>query len=325
MKRWWKLAVCSALLGCGLVHSGFAQDSSNVAAAEHRQKQDAVCTKCHDESESKPILAIYQTPHGVTGDARTPSCQSCHGESQKHLAGNADGKGRPAPDVVFGAKHTTAGYAPNDASTQSEACLTCHKSGLRQHWPGSQHQTNDVACANCHSVHKANDPMLVKTLQPEVCFGCHKEQRAQIKQISAHPLDVGKMACSDCHNPHGSAGPKLLAKNTVTETCFSCHAEKRGPFLWEHQPVTEDCTNCHTPHGSNITPLLKSRPPFLCDECHDGPHNSQAPYGTAVTGLQGGGAAPGGNPNSNAVGRACLNCHVMVHGSNSPAGAFLHH
>jgi hypothetical protein len=23
-------------------------------------------------------------------------------------------------------------------------------------------------------------------------------------------------------------------------------------------------------------------------------------------------------------GRACLNCHSMVHGSNSPSGAFLH-
>ena len=192
------------------------------------------------------------------------------------------------------------------------------------HWPGSQHQVNDVPCASCHRVHAASDPMLVKSEQPTVCFTCHKEQRAQIRQISSHPLDVGKMACSDCHNPHGSAGPKLLAMNSVTETCATCHAEKRGPFLWEHQPVNEDCTNCHTPHGSNIAPLLKSRPPFLCDECHDGPHNSQAAYGTAVAGLQGGGVLPGGNPNSNAVGRACMNCHVMVHGSNSPAGAFLH-
>ena len=325
MKRGWNLVLASALLMLGAVNAALADDTSSGAAADNRHQKDAVCTKCHDESESKPVLAIYQTPHGVTADSRTPSCQACHGESQKHLAGSADSKTRPAPDVVFGSKHTTAGYAPNDANSQSEACLTCHKSGLRQHWPGSQHQSNEVACANCHTVHSASDPMFVKTEQPEVCFGCHKEQRAQTKQISTHPLDAGKMACSDCHNPHGSPGPKLLAKNTVTETCFTCHAEKRGPFLWEHQPVTEDCTNCHTPHGSNITPLLKSRPPFLCDECHDGPHNSQAPYGTAVAGLQGGGALPGGNPNSNAVGRSCMNCHVKVHGSNSPAGAFLHH
>jgi DmsE family decaheme c-type cytochrome len=323
MKRmqWWLVAANLVLLACSFVPSARAGDIS----VEERQKRDAVCTKCHDETESRPILAIYQTPHGVSADSRTPSCQSCHGESEKHLAGDANGKGRPAPDVVFGSKHTKAGYAPNSATAQSEACLTCHKAGLRMHWPGSQHQINDVACASCHSIHRATDPVFVKAEQPAVCFTCHKDQRAQTKQVSTHPLDAGKMACSDCHNPHGSAGPKLLAKNTVNETCYTCHAEKRGPFLWEHQPVNEDCTNCHTPHGSNITPLLKSRPPFLCDECHDGPHNSQAPYGTAVAGLQGGGALPGGNPNSNAVGRACMNCHVMVHGSNSPAGAFLHH
>ena len=305
--------------------SGACAQESPGDAAQRRQQADAVCTKCHDESESKPILAIYQTPHGVTGDSRTPACQSCHGESKQHLAGASEGAKRPAPDVVFGAKHTTAGYVPNASGSQSEPCLTCHKSGLRTHWADSQHQRNDLACASCHKVHTGKDPILVKTEQQTVCFTCHKEQRAQVKLFSTHPLDAGKMACSDCHNPHGSPAPKLLAKNTVNETCFTCHAEKRGPFLWEHQPVSEDCTNCHTPHGSNLTPLLKSRPPFLCDECHDGPHNSQAPYGTAVAGIQGGGAPVGGNPNSNAVGRACMNCHVMVHGSNSPTGAFLHH
>jgi DmsE family decaheme c-type cytochrome len=312
-----------AALGLAVPIAGTAADSGN--GAEARRGEDAVCTKCHDESESKPILAISQTPHGVVGDGRTPACQSCHGQSRDHLAGAKDSKTRPAPDIVFGSKHTTAGYAPTDAKGQTEACLTCHKAGLRMHWPGSQHEANDVVCANCHTVHAAKDPVLVKVEQPNVCFNCHKEQRAQVKQISTHPLDVGKMACSDCHNPHGSPAPKLLAKNTINETCFTCHAEKRGPFLWEHQPANEDCTNCHTPHGSNITPLLKSRPPFLCDECHDGPHTSQSPVGTGVAGIQGGGIVPGGSPSVINVGRSCMNCHVMVHGSNSPTGAFLHH
>ncbi|MCL1961987.1 MAG: DmsE family decaheme c-type cytochrome [Desulfovibrionaceae bacterium] len=297
---------------------------SGQPAVEERKRQDGICTKCHDETETKPILAIYQTPHGVSSDGRTPSCQACHGESKKHLGGNVDGTGRPPPDMVFGTnKRTTAGFVPNDHEAQSETCLNCHKAGMRMRWPGSQHQANDLTCANCHPVHNAKDPVLVKDQQPAVCFTCHKEQRAQIKQISAHPIDANKLVCSDCHNPHGSPGPKLLAKNTVNETCFTCHAEKRGPFLWEHQPATEECTNCHTPHGSNITPLLKSRAPFLCDECHDGPHVSTQVAGPSVTGLQGGGVAAGGNPSTLMVGRACMNCHVMVHGSNSPAGAFL--
>jgi hypothetical protein len=71
--------------------------------------------------------------------------------------------------------------------------------------------------------------------------------------------------------------------------------------------------------------LLKSRPPFLCDECHDGPHTSQSPVGTGVAGIQGGGIVKGGSPSVINVGRSCMNCHVMVHGSNSPTGAYLHH
>ena len=93
---------------------------------------------------------------------------------------------------------------------------------------------------------------------------------------------------------------------------------------FEHQPVVENCANCHTPHGSNITPLLKDRAPMLCADCHDGPHNSKAPYGANMGGLQTAatntktGAAL--TATQMATGRACLNCHVMVHGSNSPAG-----
>jgi DmsE family decaheme c-type cytochrome len=164
--------------------------------------------------------------------------------------------------------------------------------------------------------------LLSKGTQQEKCFTCHKEQRADTLKISTHPIDAGKMVCTDCHNPHGAAGPKLLKMNTVNETCWQCHADKRGPFLWEHQPAVEDCTNCHTPHGSNITPLLKSRPPFLCQECHNGPHNSKSAVGPNAGGFQDGlsptNAAKSGLifPSTQATARGCMNCHAMVHGSN---------
>jgi DmsE family decaheme c-type cytochrome len=308
-----------------------AQITTHATAAEGLER-DAVCTKCHDSSEVKPILSIYQTKHGVKGDLRSPSCQSCHGESQDHVKNTGGKATRNMPDVVFGTKRgSSVAYPPSEPKVQSTACLSCHgKDVNRTHWEGGVHQTNDLTCASCHEVHTAHDKVRDKQTQPEVCFACHKEQRAQSKKISHHAIGEGKVVCSDCHNPHGSAGPKMMKKNTVTETCYTCHAEKRGPFLWEHQPVTEDCTNCHTPHGSNITPLLKSRAPFLCDDCHDGPHNSQAPAAGVVGGIQNGLKNSGANanklanPSSSYAGRACLNCHVMVHGSNSPAGAFLH-
>jgi DmsE family decaheme c-type cytochrome len=133
----------------------------------------------------------------------------------------------------------------------------------------------------------------------------------------------GKVICSDCHNPHGASGDtKMLKEFTINETCYTCHADKRGPLLWEHQPVRENCLNCHVPHGSNEPRLMKERMQFLCSSCHSGTGNS---HGGA---FGGGGSIPNRGPGTNKTvsylgnQRDCLNCHSQVHGSNSPAGAF---
>ena len=273
--------------------------------------KDAVCLKCHEE---KPVVYLFKTKHGVTGDTRAPSCQSCHGQSDDHLKNK-----KTSPDVIF--KKGT--FAVSEVKAQNANCLACHdKDAKRTNWSGSAHQVNDVACISCHTVHAEHDKVRERTTQAETCFTCHKEQRTDSHKISHHPLAEGKVTCADCHNMHGSSGPKMLKKDTVNQTCFTCHAEKRGPFLWEHLPVTENCNNCHNPHGSNVAPLLKTRAPFLCQSCHDGPHNSATPRGPNTGGTQGGLKTT--LPSENNVGRACMNCHVMVHGSNHPAGALLH-
>ncbi len=322
-KFWLALVAVAVGLGTGgvaLAADAPAQDQAKQDMVKQALARDAVCTKCHDENDNKAILSIYQTKHGVKADSRTPGCQTCHGPSDAHVKNPQGTRVRPSPDVVFGPKSSTP------VSEKNDVCLLCHKSGARTYWTGSIHQYRDVACANCHQVHVPRDPVLAKITQPDVCFGCHKTQRAQIHLISTHPILVGKVACSDCHNPHGSSAPKLMVKDTVNETCYTCHAEKRGPFLWEHSPVVDDCTNCHTPHGSTKPALLKARAPWLCQECHSGDHgaaiNSGAnlPTGNATTvnGLQ-----PLGNqsPRAQTNARACLNCHVLIHGSNHPAGA----
>jgi DmsE family decaheme c-type cytochrome len=281
---------------------------------------DKVCTRCHDETESRPVLAIYKTAHGVKADSRTPGCQSCHGPSEAHVTNPKGSSTRPPVDVDFNPR---GGTAPE---ILAQTCITCHQNGQRTHWDGSEHQHNGLVCTSCHEIHTHGDRVLNKVSQPEVCFTCHTAQHAQFHRQSTHPVVAGEMGCSDCHNPHGSVGPHLMLKNSVNETCYTCHADRRGPFLWEHTPVTEDCTNCHTPHGSNNGPLLKARTPWLCQECHtsdhSGPMNSgtNLPNGNATT-L--GGLLPLGNqaPRSQMNGRNCLSCHALVHGSNHPAGA----
>ena len=91
---------------------------------------------------------------------------------------------------------------------------------------------------------------LKTAFEPDTCFQCHKDRRAQMFRSSHMPMREGKIVCSDCHNPHGSFTEALLKKDSINDTCYTCHAEKRGPFLFEHEPVRENCVNCHDPHGT---------------------------------------------------------------------------
>ncbi len=266
------------------------------------------CLSCHKDAA---VTQIFSTPHGTKGDAHSPmgqqGCESCHGPSDAHAAGFA--KGSPAlPAVLF------RGPDASPVAVRNQACLGCHQNGLRMDWAGSQHQNSNLACVSCHTIHVAKDPILVKATQPNVCFTCHAEQRAQSMQFSHHPIREGKVVCSDCHNPHGSPGPKLLKEVRVNDTCYNCHADKRGPFLWEHQSVREDCTNCHNPHGSINQRLLKEKPPFLCLGCHAAT-NDMGGEGVSHAALA------GGTSFYIQGDRACLNCHSQIHGSNSPSGS----
>ena len=303
-----------------------------LAADDVVLKGDAVCTECHDETEAYPVYSIAKTRHGTRADARTPTCTSCHGESTPHVKNQrAEGqKERPKPDRVFDgplrglpSARTVAFSAEKlapavnkrlrqPAQELNAGCVGCHQGGQRIHWQGSMHETRDVACTSCHQVHVQHDRVRDRLTQSEVCFICHKEQRAQINRMSRHPILEGKVGCSDCHNPHGTAGVKLLVRDNVVDTCYTCHMEKRGPFIFNHQPVTDDCSICHNPHGSSVANLLKTRPPFLCQQCHE-PTSHRGNIPGLLPGV-GTGAGQRGITQA----RACLNCHTNIHGGNNP-------
>jgi DmsE family decaheme c-type cytochrome len=317
------MAIASRLQGWILLAAALGVLAPLAAQAQDKAprkdlvlKGDAVCTRCHDETEEYPVLSIGKTRHGTVADGRTPSCTSCHGESPTHVNKPADAKERPKPDRMF----SKASLTPMES--RNEACMTCHRrDSTRSHWEGSTHQLRDVACTSCHQIHTQHDRVREKITQTEVCFSCHKEQRAMMNRPSRHPIPEGKVVCSDCHNPHGSVGPKLVKRDSVNDTCYTCHMEKRGPFVHNHEPVAEDCMNCHNPHGTVVENLLKARAPFLCHQCHT-PHGPNVPTlagrlavpGTTITA-----ATTGKNPINITQGRGCLNCHTEVHGSNNPS------
>lgn len=318
IKKALRLALHSAFLGL-VLSSGAAYAADAPQGKDLVLNGDAKCTKCHDESDSPEVLAIGKTKHGVRADGRTPTCTSCHGASEDHRNNPSGAEKRPTPDRTFtkGTKTT--------AADRNEACLSCHQKDSKRHlWAGSAHEAADVACSNCHQVHAAHDKVRDKRTQPEVCFACHKEQRALANKPSHHPVLEGKVVCSDCHNPHGSAGPKLMKRDSVVETCYACHMEKRGPFVHNHRPVSDDCSNCHMPHGTVADSLLKARPPLVCYQCHSG-HGTPGVAGVApsVNNVTGASISNGTSPKANTnieQARGCLNCHTEIHGSNNPNG-----
>ena len=291
-----------------LVLAVFGVQQQALAAREVKDivlPGDAKCVKCHDETEAYLVLSMATNKHGMAKDGRLPSCVGCHGPSETHTNKPDGMKERPKPEFPYGKR------TKDDIAGHNQVCADCHKGGRKfMDWASSAHAARDVACTDCHKLHVQKDPMRDKRTQPEVCYNCHKEQRILFNKPSHHPVPEAKMACSDCHASHGSTGPKLVQRDTIADTCFTCHMEKRGPFVRKHEPA-EDCTICHNPHGTAVDSLLKVRAPMLCQQCHEPTqHRGGMPNFTA------------GNSTSNigiTGGRACMNCHTNIHGTNNPA------
>jgi DmsE family decaheme c-type cytochrome len=267
------------------------------------------CMTCHSEGKDPAAHEVFLTPMGISGAANSPfaegshDCETCHGPSKSHRRKQKDGTRLP-PAVTFAANTPFA--------EQNEICLGCHSGDNRMHWTGSLHEEEEVPCAGCHEVHAARDPVMDKLAQQDKCFSCHPRTRAETFMASSHPLRFGEMTCTDCHDPHNGNNDFLLIRSTVNDTCYTCHAEKRGPFLWEHAPVSEDCSLCHNAHGSNHAALLTQRSPLLCQQCHSPSGHPSVAYTSE--------AAENTYEQRFLLARSCENCHAQVHGSNHPSG-----
>jgi predicted CXXCH cytochrome family protein len=224
----------------------------------------------------------------------------------------------------------------------SEACLSCHRRGEHALWEGSAHESRNMSCSTCHSVHAAKSPQagpasmaygvgaaeatggqpglaahaqgsnaqLNAATEMELCARCHRDKVVKLDRSGHMPVREGKMTCSTCHNPHGATNERALRHGTTpTESCGTCHADKRGPFLWEHAPVTESCATCHDPHGSANERMLVAKLPMLCQRCHIHTRHPATIYDASIMGTS-----------NRLYGRSCVTCHSNIHGSNHASG-----
>lgn len=264
---------------------------------------DDTCLVCHDDQRK----GYSDTMHGRADHPRAPAalqgCESCHGPGETHV---------DDPEVP-GSIRAFLKIPPEETN---DTCLTCHTRDSHALWEGSAHDSRNLSCVTCHSVHdfKSERAQLRTVREMDTCATCHRDKVAKIDRSGHMPVREGKMECSTCHNPHGSTNVRALRLGeSIGEACTSCHADKRGPYLWEHAPVRDGCTTCHDPHGSANERMLVTRTPLLCQRCHVMVRHPSTIYDGALIGS-------GATPSVRIYARSCVTCHSNIHGSNHPSG-----
>lgn len=281
-----------------------------------RDQDDAppTCQDCHAETAAMWQNSLHRGYLQRHLGVAAADCSHCHGDTSAHLAD-------PSEDNI-------GRFIPKKADNVRQAarlCAGCHKSVVSErNWASTPHPSAGISCFDCHRVHGPDDayahlhrsssgtpklPAVAGQVDSPTqvvnaaCVACHKDVEGQLRARSHHPMLEGRVKCTDCHEVHRSTETALLpAGRDIRDVCTGCHTDRRGPFVFEHEPVHasglgEGCITCHRPHGS---PNPKLAPYFgraLCMQCHtdileDGAHRSR----------------PGN------CWRA--GCHAAIHGSN---------
>jgi len=285
------------------------------------------CATCHRSS----VDAFARSPHApFMKDPHNPvdkqGCQACHGPSKRHVEHRKEEEGRYANVMSY-----------NKAKPEeiAAACLRCHGDTMTaSHWKRTSHAHAGVSCTTCHQIHWSDrlqkdrsgtpDPapekrdvhknvnenpksavftnapepkFMLKSDESTLCGQCHRHELAEFRHNFHHPVPEGRLVCSDCHSIHPNKDGRKQVR-TAKQNCITCHADVAGPFVFEHDPISDltgdGCLECHRQHGSPNPKMLAAFSRGLCVRCHTD-------------------KAVNHNP-----GQTCWNsgCHSSIHGSN---------
>ncbi|RJP31746.1 MAG: hypothetical protein C4547_15220, partial [Phycisphaerales bacterium] len=177
------------LVANAVVHGPAAQqqcDVCHMTADEQSHRfslaapEPGLCYHCHDE----PPVAAYQ--HGPVALGMCTACHDPHSAPYRYMLG-APGK---------------------------DLCFTCHtEMGEHVHAARVQHEViSSEGCTVCHDAHRSQYKYQLHQETPQLCYRCHEPIRELVSTagVGHEPVTTGKN-CANCHNPHGSDVPRILA------------------------------------------------------------------------------------------------------------------
>jgi len=153
-----------------------AKDASSAATAPAAgYVGQETCLGCHEDKK------YHGTAHARAKNPRTPAagqgCESCHGPGQAHVDGGGDKTKIKNPKTLT-------------VSQASEICLSCHNRSEHQNFEGGKHDSRNVGCVSCHSVHdpKSETKQLKTATVEETCKSCHQNIVNKVQRSSHMPV-----------------------------------------------------------------------------------------------------------------------------------------
>jgi DmsE family decaheme c-type cytochrome len=239
-RRGFQGMACESCHGPGAKHaeSVSASDITNPAKLT-AAKTDQLCLKCHLNQPTH--VGRIQGGH-VKNQVSCTSCHSVH-------------KGRQM-------------LRPTRAAAINELCRSCHTDVWAQFQKPFKHRLVEgaMSCDDCHNPHGRLTRGAVRTVsgnEPS-CFRCHSDKRGPFVYEHAPVRTEG---CQACHEPHGSANPRMLTRHEVRLVCLECHANVGvqktiggiPPAFHDLRSARfQSCTGCHIKiHGSFVDAALE--------------------------------------------------------------------
>lgn len=298
--------------GCGLCHGPASEhvvDPAHgkipyfaVQTRENARRINEACLRCHQEQVNRTHYLAAQharaglscaTCHEVHYDLKTPYMLRLPGVDGPAGQPQRERGSRQAHGPSAGTSKPGAPAAPAPAAAALTATVPRLEMLAKTRVPPPNWRT---------SFPREPDAITKEEAVNELCVSCHRRLTTELRQFSHHPVLEGRLGCTGCHDPHHEREGRMLREESTADTCLQCHQDKRGPFVFEHDPVKsggvgEACLECHRPHGSPNRDLETMVSRGLCLQCH-----------TDIA----------QDPKHRARGGDCWrsNCHVAVHGSN---------
>jgi DmsE family decaheme c-type cytochrome len=241
-RRGWKQRSCESCHGPGSKHAESASpDDIQNPAKRTAGEVDRTCLTCH-LNQNTPVGRL------ASGHAKDEvGCTTCH---------SIHGGG--------GAKLVVHNKAEINAK-----CSSCHVSEWAAFNRPYKHRLPEgaMSCVDCHNPHASFQFDTVRRSfgNEPGCLQCHSDKRGPF--VYEHAV-VRLEGCTACHEPHGSANPRMLIRHEVRLVCLECHANLpipasvgKNPNIGVVPPALHDlrsprfqnCTICHVKvHGSYV-------------------------------------------------------------------------